>query len=552
MRKISLITAVVLGGIMILPLRNFALDDIGSEIRLYIGETKIISVNNPERVAIGNPAVADVGSVSKSEATIIPKGAGMTTLVIWDNFGENSYQVRVFPENMNEAKRRIDNLLKKLNLPEVTTKAEDEEQKVYLMGKVKTAQQKERMNTALGELKAKTMDLTSIREDETIIEIDVQVLELNRGATDTLGFSWPGHVSFSVTDASKGMVPGTPVPFFKLFDFNKFTRTALGSAGDDFSFRVDMLIQEGKARILSRPRMSCQSGKEAKLLVGGEVPVLSATMSSGGSAASSPSATPGNVEYKEYGIILNVKPSVDENRRIHLSLGLEVSEVGEEISTTYALAYTFTKRNASTELSVNDGETMAIGGLIKRRDQETLRKFPWLADLPMIGGFFRQRTTTQGGGVESSTDAELFLLLTPHIVSEPGKEVKEVKEAREEARPQAQPQQHRPEPPAYSETKTSLDPVSQYARVIQQRILENVIYPQEARAAGFQGMVRLNLKLSYRGELLDAAIKKSSGYKMLDDSALNAAKSSASYPPFPASLPQQELWIEVPVSYQLD
>jgi protein TonB len=82
--------------------------------------------------------------------------------------------------------------------------------------------------------------------------------------------------------------------------------------------------------------------------------------------------------------------------------------------------------------------------------------------------------------------------------------------------------------------------------------MENVIYPQQARAAGFQGTARLNLKLSYRGELLDAAVKKSSGYKLLDDSAMNAAKSSATYPPFPTAISQQELWIEVPVSYQLD
>ena len=534
MKKIFLIALLLLGAITLLPLNNFALDQMGDEIKLYVGQVKTVSVNNPTRIVIGNPSVADVGSVSKREVTLSPKSAGMTTLVIWDNFGENSYTVRVFAENMSEYKRRIDNILKKLNLSEVVTKAEDEEGKVYMTGSVRSAKDREQMLTALGGLKDKTLDLTRVKEDDTIVEIDVQVLELNKGATDTLGFTWPGSATFNITDASVATTGAGN--FANLFTINKWLRDPLS-----FTLQVDFLIQEGKARILSRPRLSCQSGKEAKLLVGGEVPVLSASMSSGGSAGTSPSATPGNVEYKEYGIIMNIKPVVDENKRIHLNLEVEVSELGNVVETEYALAYTFTKRNASTEMWLIDGETMAIGGLIKKNDTETVRKFPWLADLPVLGMFFRQKTTTKGGGVDRREETELFLTLTPHII----------KDATKDTKPEAEKKELKPVA-AYYPIEESLDPVAKYSRLIQQRILENVIYPKPARDAGFQGTARLNLKLSYRGELMDVVVKKSSGYKLLDDNAVAAAKSNAVYPPFPPAIAKEELWIEVPVSYQLE
>jgi general secretion pathway protein D len=132
---------------------------------------------------------------------------------------------------------------------------------------------------------------------------------------------------------------------------------------DAFTLKLDALIKDGKARILSRPRVSCQSGKEAKLVVGGEVPVLSGSVTPGTSGSSSVGATTGgSVEYKEYGIILNVRPALEDSGRVHLNLDVTVSELGDVVSTTYALAYKMTKRTATTELFLDDGQTMALGG----------------------------------------------------------------------------------------------------------------------------------------------------------------------------------------------
>ncbi len=530
MRKIFLITSLMIAGFLVFPADNYALNEAASpaqeELELYMGEVKIIPVSQPRRIAIGNPSIADVINVTTSEITLAPKSAGVTTLVFWDNFGEQSYRVKVFAEDMQEIKRRVDNILSSLNLSGVYTKAVDEENKVILMGNVKTPQERERINTALGTLKDKIVDLLVIKEEEAVVDIDVQVLELSKDATDTLGFTWPG--SIALTESGSPAIAGTT--WSKIFRVVNETRAA-------FTLKLDALIQEGKARVLSRPRLACQSGKEAQLLVGGEKPIFTTSTSEGGSTSST-------VEYKEYGIKLKIRPTVNEEKRIKLGVDVEVSEVGtaETIGSateTTARAYPLTKRSASTELYINDGQTIAIGGLIKQKTEEDLRKVPWLADVPVLGLFFRQKVTKLGGGQGERGNTELFIALTPTIVSEK----KELAQAEKQIKPEIV------SPAIVEDTST---PATGYARLVQKRILENLTYPRPAKEAGFQGTVRLKLRLSYRGELLEAMVKDSSGYQVLDDNAVSAAKNISPYPPFPSSIDQQELWIEVPIIYRLD
>ncbi|MBU2222218.1 MAG: pilus assembly protein N-terminal domain-containing protein, partial [Candidatus Omnitrophica bacterium] len=152
MRKIFLVVLLILFSV-ILPLRAQSLDNIAEEIELYIGEMRAIQVHSPTRIVIGNPSVIDVNVVNKNEITIIPKSAGATTFVYWDKFGEQSFKIKIFAENMKDIKFRVDNLLNKLNLSEVYTKAEEEEGKVLLLGRVKTSQERERIITILGTLK---------------------------------------------------------------------------------------------------------------------------------------------------------------------------------------------------------------------------------------------------------------------------------------------------------------------------------------------------------------------------------------------------------------
>lgn len=495
---------------------NYALDEVMEELKLYLGEIRFIPVNQPTRIAIGNPEVADVVSVTTRELSVVPKSPGATTLVFWDSSGEHAYRVRVYAENIQEIEYRIDKIIGSLNIGGVYTQATEEENKVILLGKVKTARDKEKINIALGTLKDKVVDLLEVAEEEAIVEIDVQVVELGRDATKILGF-----MPYSTEDTPLvTLTEGTPSEVFVL---EKFTRLA-------FTWKLDALAQEGKARILSRPRLTCQSGKEAELLVGGEKPNFSTLVTTEGGVGS-------NIEYKEYGIKLKIKPTVTEEKRIRLSLNIEVSEVeAPESLGTIARAYPLKKRTVSTELIVNDGQVLAIGGLVKEKAEEDIAKTPWLGDIPIVGLLFKKKVSKIGGGTGERGDTELFIALTPTIIAKE-------KAAKKEIAPTSKPQ---------AKEGVAENALMAYSRLIQKRILENLSYPEAAKEAGYQGTVKLGLHFSYTGELLDINVKESSGYQLLDENAAYAAKSASSYPPFPSSIERQELWIDIPIIYSLD
>ena len=189
---------------------------------------------------------------------------------------------------------------------------------------------------------------------------------------------------------------------------------------------------------------------------------------------------------------------------------------------------------------------MAIGGLIKKKSEEDVRRTPFLSNIPILGAIFRQKVTKEGAGSGSRGDTELFIVLTPKIAymekdkplqpkkGEGQKEEEEEKEVTET-----------------SQEEQPVDSVTQYAKIIQERMLSNFTYPQELKESGYQGTVKLRLHISYTGELLDVVVTEPSEYSLLDNQAVAMAKNIISYPPFPVSIKDKELWIDIPVTFQL-
>lgn len=502
------------------------------EIILYVGQTKTISVNKPTRIVVGKPEIADVVSATENDITLAGKLPGASTFVFWDSMGERDFRVRVFAEEMSDYKRRIDTILSELGLSDVYTKGVDSEGKVLLLGELKTSAERERLITALGDLKTKYVDLIKIKEEEGAIEIDTQLLELDRDAQSTLGFSWPG--STTITEIGSPALQEAGTKFSTLFKVSNLGR-------DAFSVTLDFLVEEGKARILSRPRLVCQSGKEAELLVGGEKPIMTTQTVGGGGSSTS-------VEYKEYGIILKIKPTITEDNRVKLGLDMEVSEVGEAeflgpSDAPTAKAYPLVKRNASTELFLNDGQVLSIGGLSKQKHEEDIRKTPWLGDLPILGIFFRKKVTKSGGGKSQRGETELFITLTPTIIG--GKKDTSATDTTTGSKKFIA---------GFSplEAQGLAPELQNYVRAIQNRILRAVYYPREAKNAGWEGTLRLSLLLTANGSLQEILVSQSTGYKVLDDAGQDTVKKVSPFPPFPTQSKIKELRIEVPIVFRRD
>jgi len=537
----------IIPALFLLPGREFGfsqetkkMEISSSEETLYKGEIKAISVNTPSRVVIGKPEIADILSVSTKEIMIVGNGAGSTNLIWWDGRGEHHVSLKVLAEAMGYSNSRIKDLIKELNLPNVTTQPSDSEGKVLLLGSVKTAEDLERIKTALGVLFPKTTNLIQVEEEKAIIQLDVEIIEVDKGSIKDLGMDWFG---------SGGQLELTEAPRFaaigRLADVpNSMSRVTEWTHLDPLKANLNLMVREGKARILSRPKLACQSGKEAELLVGGEKPNMTTQTSGTGGSSNS-------VEYKEYGIKLKMAPALNADGKIKLGLNVEVSDIGvAEIlgraDEPTARAYPLIKRSTSTQLYLNNGQTLAISGLIKQKTEEELRKFPWLGEVPILGLFFRSRTTTLGGGDETRSDTELVILITPSLVEEKAAKKDQNKA---QAADLSQPGQ---KILGSIEQQDALEAaVNKYAEDVASFLKNNILYPWSAKQAGLEGTVVLNLHLAKSGDLMESNVSASSKLSVLDENALRLARQISPYPAFPRGISEQELWVQIPVVYNL-
>ncbi len=179
-----------------------------------------------------------------------------------------------------------------------------------------------------------------------------------------------------------------------------------GPEGIPFEFyygaRINALITDGKAKILSRPNVTTIQGHEAVINVGSSVPIPRESVTN--------STTTTSFEYRDAGIILKYTPRVNVDGTITATIHTEVStpQFVEDLK-----AYRFNTRSADTTVTVRDGEPMVIGGLIGAEEAKSVSKIPFLGDLPILGALFRNHR-------KSKTESELLIFITAHVLKGAG------------------------------------------------------------------------------------------------------------------------------------
>lgn len=495
--------------------------DYAEELNLSVGQIKTLPAANSTRVAVANPNIVDVQSVSVKEIVLAPKATGVTTLMVWDDYGEHSYQLKVVNEELVWSKQHADSLIKELHLPKVATKINYAEGKLLLTGEVNNASEKERLLTSLGSLQANILDMIIIQEEKTLVQIDAQILEINRDDVKTLGIDYQTSVTLT-DDANKKMDHIT-----EMFTTSMWTRGKLDVI-------LNLLVKEGRARILSQPKLVCISGKEAEFLVGGEIPIPSLQTSTTG--------TTQNIVYKKYGISLNIGPTVKDASNIYLGLSSEITEVdsvnaiGTKGSFLYAPA--FTKRNVQTGLYLKDNQSLVIAGLIKNKDSNTIKKFPFLGDVPILGMLWRSKDF-------QNNQTELVILLTPKILKDslaPSDSIAAKRSLSEGAYEKENSKKNN----ALVEQDSNLNA---YIEDIKHKIISSLDYSSLAYEAGSRGTVKVRLRILADGQLKDTFVISSSGSALLDNTVITAIKKLTPFPSFPSSVKRNEIVVDIPVVY---
>jgi type II secretory pathway component GspD/PulD (secretin) len=176
------------------------------------------------------------------------------------------------------------------------------------------------------------------------------------------------------------------------------------AANDTFNLLVRALRVQGRIDVLSRPQIQVMDNQQGQINIGQLFPLAGpTTLTAQGFAQTQPNYVP-------VGVNLTVVPRINPDGTIIMRLVPDVSSVGVTVplsSTQNATA--INQQHMETTVLAADGETVAIGGMIQKRDEKHENKIPWVGDLPYVGALFRYRT-------QSKTKTELLIIMTPHIV----------------------------------------------------------------------------------------------------------------------------------------
>ncbi|MBA8882032.1 type II secretion system secretin GspD [Phyllobacterium myrsinacearum] len=246
----------------------------------------------------------------------------------------------------------------------------------------------------------------------TQVLLEAVIAEVTLNDELKFGLRWAfenGNFGVGLSDVASGFA-GASFPGFSWSYATKDVRVTLNA-----------LSSVTDVNVVSAPTLMALNNQKAVLQVGDQVPI--ATQQSQG-VGNSDAPIINTIELKDTGIILSVTPRVNSSGRVMLDIQQEVSDVVKTTSSGID-SPTIQQRKISTKVSVNDNETLALGGLIQQKNSLTRSKVPLLGDIPVLGNAFKNKT-------DSIKKTELIIFIKPRIV----RDVTEARDVTEEFRRQ--------------------------------------------------------------------------------------------------------------------
>ena len=229
------------------------------------------------------------------------------------------------------------------------------------------------------------------------VMIDVLLAEVNLNDKEGLGVDWR-NISTSIG--------GTDLVINTLNGIGKSgLNMALNSAGQTKAV-LNAFYDNKQAVIRSSPKLMVRSGEEAQIEVGNEIPVVTGTTQSTDTANAPITQT---VQYRKTGVLLSIKPTVQANGVVDLLVNQELSEATDTSSSTENLTPTINNRKVKTSITLRDGGSVMLAGLISSSKGKGDTGVPILGDLPWIGWMFKSQSTTVNR-------TELVVMIIPYVI----------------------------------------------------------------------------------------------------------------------------------------
>ena len=439
-------------------------------VTVRTGQSMILRTPGLTRVAVGDGKIAGIVPVGNSEIVVNGKSAGRTTLFVWTNAGRRTYVVTVTEQDLADLRQmmqsaitvpgvHVDEFDHSLVLNGTVSNPDDLAQLSDVVSRFTPVAAGSRYTIVdavtvahpMGPLQAQlasspatagvTVDrdttgnlivsgsvpdrttaelvLSRVRalggpylattgkvidrlETATTSQVDVKVyvLEVDDTALKQLGINLqsatyqPGGQSFTLGGPQFPVVESPPA-VGRPFNIGSFFRTTT------LAPTLNLILTSGHGRILSSPNLVTLPGKQADFLVGGQIPIP---------VASGPQQIA--IQYKDFGVRLQVTPTIMGNGNVETVIAPEVSDLDFQDGVTLNgfVVPALKTSKLSTDVITKDGESIVMGGLIRRVEQRNLDKIPLLGDLPILGKLFRS-TRYQN----SQTD--VVFVMTPTILT---------------------------------------------------------------------------------------------------------------------------------------
>jgi pilus assembly protein CpaC len=368
------------------------------KVVLTAGRSRVLSTDfDITRLAITNPAVADAVVVTPREVLIDGKAAGTVSMILWGAGSRVQYDVVV-----DTGVLVLEQQLKTL-FPGEDIRVSVNDEALILSGSVSSnaimLRAAEIAAASSGKLKVINMlQLPGGNESQQVM-LQVRFAEVNRSALKELGINFVANRVDWAGRVTTGQFPAPEIDndtttfsdFLNIFFFSK--REGIGGV-------LRALRTKGHFQSLAEPNLIAYNGQEASFLAGGEFPVPFVSGSAGTVS----------VQFKEFGIRLNFRPTIaGDVIRLHVRPEVSSLDFNNGVTISGFRIPALTTRRAETDVELRDGQSFAIAGLLNNISQTNGQEIPILSALPIIGNLFKSKA-------ERAERTELMVLITPRLV----------------------------------------------------------------------------------------------------------------------------------------
>lgn len=363
-------------------------------VNMDAGKGRLINLSrNAKAVMIANDEIADFQLAAPDKLYLIAKIPGQTSLTVLDNKREVIYQATI---TVSANLQVMAELLNRIFPNEKDVHLSIALDKVIVRGKVRSPRTAENIISLLQGYVTKPEAVINQLQITmpTQVHVQLRLAEMSRTISNRLGIRWG-----SINPAGSILIAD------RFSVVKKSISDTLGAgAGNQVAGILEALNTRGLAKLLAEPSLTAMSGESANFLAGGEFPI---PVYDGRDRIV--------VTYKQFGVLLEVKPTVLDDGRISIKVIPEVSSLDfqSSINASGISLPTLKTRRAETTVELASGQSFVLAGLLRNDDINNFSELPFLADIPVLGALFRSNDFKR-------EETELVVIATAYLV-EPGR-----------------------------------------------------------------------------------------------------------------------------------